>query len=126
MERITAYQGVKFTVAFARLKSGESPGAEFFDELTLADKARLMHLFRLIADHGAIANPEKFGNLGGGLYEFKSYRIRMPFAYARERGLILATHGFYKQRQRAPKEEIERVWRIFQEDQEQGNLRLVD
>jgi phage-related protein len=49
----------------------------------------------------------------------------MPFAYARERGLILATHGFLKKKSKAPKAEIERAWRILKEDQERFGLRLV-
>jgi len=34
-------------------------------------------------------------------------------------GLILITHGFCKKSKKAPKEEIERAWKIFNEDQEQ-------
>jgi phage-related protein len=119
MERVTAYRGLMFTIAFARLKDGRSPGAEFYDALPVGEKAKLNNVFRTIADHGRIANPEKFGTLDKGLYEFKSFQIRMPFAYARERGLILITHGFFKKRDRAPKEEIERAWGILREDQEQ-------
>lgn len=120
MDRITAYKGVKFAIAYARLESGQSPGFEFFSALSIEDKAKLMNLFRLIADHGAISNKEKFGDLGDGLYEFKSFQIRMPFAYAKERGLVLITHGFLKKKDTAPKEEIKRAWRIFNEDQERA------
>ena len=84
-----------------------------------------MNLFRLAADHGSFHNEEKFGDLGGGLFEFKSFHVRMPFAYAKERGLILITHGFYKKRDKAPKEEIERAWRIFREDQEGTKLGVI-
>jgi len=72
------------------------------------------------------ANKEKLGVLDPGLYEFKSFQIRMPFAYAKgERRLVLVTHGFYKKRNKAPKEEIERAWRIFREDQQQVHLRSM-
>jgi len=125
MERATAYKGQVFTIAFARLKSGQSPGAEFFDALSIEDKAKLDNLFRLLAGHGRISNTEKLGILDTGLFEFKSFQIRMPFAYAHERALVLITHGFYKKKNRAPKEEIERAWRIFKEDQEQSRLPLV-
>ncbi|MGD0013175.1 MAG: type II toxin-antitoxin system RelE/ParE family toxin [Bryobacteraceae bacterium] len=118
MERVTAYRGQVFTIAFARLKSGQSPGAEFYDALSLEDKAKLDNLFRLLADHGRIANDEKSGVLDKGLFEFKSFQIRMPYAYASERGLILITHGFYKKKDKAPKEEIGRARRILKEDQE--------
>jgi len=125
MNRIEAFRGRKFTIAYARDKSGESPGATFFESLSLADKAKLMNLFRLAADHGSFHNDQKFGDLGEGLFEFKSHQIRMPFAYAKERGLILITHGFHKKRVKAPKEEIERGRRIFREDQARTGLRLI-
>lgn len=119
MERETAYRGRKFTIAFARLSNGQSPGAGFFDALPIRDKAKLMSLFRLFGDHGRISNREKFGALDTGLFEFKSFQIRMPFAYAKgERRLVLITHGFYKKKNKAPKDEIERAWRILREDQE--------
>ena len=126
MARKVAYQGAVFAIAFAREKSGDCPAYEFFDGLAQLDKAKLMALFRIAGDHGKFFNPEKFGDLGGGLFEFKSFHIRMPFAYAKnERRLILITHGFIKKKAKAPKEEIARAWRIYEEDQEQTKLAIV-
>src|ERR1035437_6805078 len=99
MARKVAYQGSLFAIAFARETSGACPACEFFDGLSLLDKAKLMALFQIAGDHGKLHNPEKFGGLGDGLYEFKSFQIRMPFAYAKnERGLILIKHGFIKKK----------------------------
>lgn len=121
-----AYRGEKFVIVFAREKSGSCPAGEFFDGLSLLDKAKLMALFRIAADHGSFSNPEKFGVLGEGLYEFKSFEIRMPFAYAnKERAVIVVTHGFRKKRAKTPEEEIARARRIFNEDQGSSGLRVV-
>ena len=126
MERIAAHRGKEFTIAFARLKNGLSPGADFFDALPLDDKAKLENLFRLLGDHGRIFNKEKLGRLDAGLFEFKSFQIRMPFAYdTQERHLVLITHGFHKKRPKTPNAEIERAWSIFREDQEQTSLRSI-
>jgi phage-related protein len=126
MERKVAYEGTVFAIAFAREKSGVFPGCEFFDALPQIEKAKLMALFRIAGDHGKFFNPEKFGDLGGGLFEFKSFQLRMPFAYAKsERGLILITHGFIKKKAKTPKEEIARAWRIYEEDQAQTGLTIV-
>ena len=126
MAREIAYQGAVFAIAFARERSGACPACEFFDGLAQLDKAKLMALFRIAGDHGKFFNPEKFGDLGGGLFEFKSFHIRMPFAYAKnERGLILITHGFIKKKVKAPKEEIARAWRIYEEDQAKTRLTIV-
>ena len=115
-----------FTVAFATEKSGACPAGKFFDALDLLDKAKLMALFRIAGDRGRFHNPEKFGDLGGGLFEFKSFQIRMPFAYPKnERGVIVVTHGFLKKKPRTPKEEIARAWRIYEEDGAQAKLAIV-
>ena len=126
MARRVAYLGEKFEIAFAREKSGSCPACEFFEGLSLPDKAKLMALFKILGDHGKFHNPEKFGDLGDGLYEFKSFQIRMPFAYVKkERGLVLVTHGFIKKKNKTPKEEITRAWRIYNEDQAQTKLAIV-
>jgi len=126
MARRVAYRGAVFAIAFAREKSGACAACEFFDRLSSLDKAKMMALFQIAGDHGKFYNPEKFGDLGEGLYEFKSFQIRMPFAYAKnERGLILVTHGFIKKKDKTPKEEIARAWRIYEEDQAQTKLAIV-
>lgn len=127
-ERTTVHCGKNFRIAFARERSGESPGEKFFDGLSHLEKAQLAQLFRILGDSnpGAPKNPEKFGVLDDGLYEFKSFQIRMPFAYAKgERGLVLITHGFKKKRDKAPPEQIARAKRILQEDAEASNVLLI-
>lgn len=85
-----------------------------------------MALFQIAGDHGNFYNHEKFGDLGGGLFEFKSFQVRMPFAYAKnKRGVIVITHGFIKKKDKTPKEEIERAWRIYKDDQAQTQLTVV-
>lgn len=126
MDRVVAYRGERFAIAFARERSGGRPACQFFDALSLPDRAKMMALFQIAADHGEFFNPEKFGDLGGGLYEFKSFQIRMPFAYAvSERRLILVTHGFIKKKHKTPKEEIARARRIYDEDQRRTRLSVV-
>ncbi|MCL4784816.1 MAG: type II toxin-antitoxin system RelE/ParE family toxin [Bryobacterales bacterium] len=121
MDRIVAYEGQRLTIAYARDENGCAPGAEFFDGLSVSDQAKLHALFVLLADKQATSNREKFGDLGDGLYEFKSFQIRMPFAYARqERGVVLITHGFHKKKNKTPQAEIERARRILREDSAWG------
>lgn len=125
MTRNVAYAGKKFTIAFAREKNGTYPAEEFVDALPAADQAKLANAFTLAGDHGDFSNPEKFGDLKNGMYEFKIKQIRLPFSYSeKESRTIVVTHGFVKKKDKAPKEEIERAWRIFREDQD-GRLTLV-
>lgn len=118
MGRPIAYRGRMFTIAYAVERSGRSPGQEFFDGLSLQDRAKLMRLFALLADQGKITNPEKFGDLGEGFREFKSFQIRMPCRFVAG-GMVLVTHGFVKKKAKTPKAEIDRAKRIFHEDSEQ-------
>jgi phage-related protein len=116
-ERRGIYPGKVFRIAFARDSDGSYPAEEFFDQLPKADQAKLVNLFRILGDHGKHSNPEKFGDLEDGLYEFKSFQIRMPYASAQyEKRLILITHGFRKKRDKTPPSEIERARRILAED----------
>ena len=118
MGRPIAYRGRRFTIAYAVERNGRSPGQAFFDKLSLQDRAKLMRLFALLGDEGKITNPEKFGDLGEGFREFKSFQIRMPCRFIAG-GIVLVTHGFVKKKDKTPKEEINRAKRIFQEDSEQ-------
>jgi phage-related protein len=125
-ERRIARRGRLFTIAYAHDREGNCPGEQFFNQLSMADKAKLMKLFEILGDLGKYSNGEKFGDLGGGLYEFKSHQIRMPFAYSpHEKGLVLITHGFFKKRDKAPPAEIERARRILAEDENATGLRIV-
>jgi phage-related protein len=127
MARKVIYAGRRFQIAFARDAAGRFPGEEFFDSLDKASQAKVMALFQIAGDLGSFQNPEKFGDLGGGLFEFKSFQIRMPFGYAAkpERGVIVISHGFYKKKDKTPKEEIERARRILDEDRAQPTLGIV-
>lgn len=118
-DRPVIYCGSKFKIVFARDSTGSCPAQVFFDACSSQDKARLMHLFRILSETelGAPKNPEKFGVPDNGLFEFKSFQIRMPFSYARrEKGLVLISHGFVKKRDKTSPAEIERAKRILAED----------
>ncbi len=122
-ERRLAYSGRMSRIAFARNREGACPAEEFFDLLPKSDQAKLDNLFRILGDLGKHTNKEKFGDLENGLYEFKSFQIRMPFAYAKNKsGLVLISHGFIKKSPKTPKAEIKRAWTIIEEDAEASKV----
>lgn len=125
-ERRVIYPGMRFRIAFARDYDGSYPAEEFFDQLPKADQAKLVSLFRILGDHGKYSNPQKFGDLEDGLYEFKSFQIRMPYAYAQyEKGLLLITHGFWKKKDKTPHSQIERARKILAEDAASAKILLI-
>jgi hypothetical protein len=74
------------------------------DSSRLADTHANRHFYVAHpADHGKFHNPEKFGDLENGLYEFKSFQI--------EEG-------------QNSKEEITRAWRIYHEDQARNSMKF--
>ena len=127
VERRLAYDGKLFRIAFAHDREGGSPAEEFFDQLPIADKVKLDQRFRILGDLGKHSNPEMFGDLGDGLFEFKSFQIRMPYAYAKsERGLVLITHGFRKKKDKTPPGEIARAKKILSEDAEASKVCVIN
>src|SRR5260370_1934487 len=114
MVRPIAYRGPVFTICYAVSRKGDSPGEKFFETLTMAEKAKSLGLFKRMGDAGSIVNDEKFGDLGKGLKEFKSFQIRMPCVI--RSGQVIISHGFIKKKQKTPPEEIDRAWRILDED----------
>lgn len=127
-ERTIVHRGRMLKVAFARNRLGASPAEEFFDGLSVIEKSQLLKLFEILCNdsHGEPRNPKKFGVLDDGLYEFKSFQIRMPFAYSHgERGLVLITHGFRKKKDKTPPSEIAKAKRILQEDAEISKVCVI-
>lgn len=104
------------TIEAAVCLDGFSPAQQFLDQLGEADQQKLAALFAWMAEHAVIRNEEKFKKLGGAIWEFKSFQIRIP-CFQDGRAWVL-THGFIKKQQKAPRREIERAERIMQEDQQ--------
>ena len=115
MERVFAYAGSQFVVAYAICSDGGMPGLDFYNGLSPSDKAKVTALFQRLGEHGRIESREKFRKIDDELWEFKSFQIRMPCAYRPGR-LVLVTHGFIKKRDATPPTEIQKAKRILQED----------
>lgn len=56
--------GPKFTVVWAVNASGEMPARDFFLSQSDGDRAKLLALFKRLADFGLINDREKFKKLG--------------------------------------------------------------
>ncbi len=67
-----------------------------------------MALLNFSAAKGPPDNKEKYNSLGDGLYEFKSWGLRLICFYD-EGSLIICTHGYFKQSQGMPKKEKTRA-----------------
>jgi hypothetical protein len=68
-------EGTAFTIVWATSAAGVA-AQRFFSALGESDRVKAAALFALLANAGRIRNEEKFKNLGGGLWEFKSFQLR--------------------------------------------------
>ena len=78
---------------------GQMPARELYLNLPDEDKAKVLLLFKRLADFGRISNTEKFkqlgekaGSKGRGIWEFKSFQIRFLGDFRPGHRFILA-HG---------------------------------
>ncbi len=72
------------------------------------DQHKIASRIATMAEMGPEPKPERYGDLGDGIYEMKIDQHRIPFFYA-GKGIIVLTHGFFKTTQKAPAREIRRA-----------------
>lgn len=87
------------------------PALKFFEEARKAFPASWADLLAVLdetARNGPPANTQKFNFLSDGLYELKSWKLRL-ICFFDDDSLIVCTHGFFKHQQQAPRVEIERA-----------------
>lgn len=94
--------------------SGRMPARDFFLAQSDSDRAKLLALFKRLADFGVISNREKFKKLDGELWEFKSFQLRILGTF-RPSGIFLLAHGVRKKKDEHSKSDLETARRILKE-----------
>ena len=108
------YRGRKHSI-HGLVVNGKCRIKDFVEGLEESDKKKVSALLKRSADFGLPKNPEKFKSLkGSGIYEFKSYQVRILCFFDREKVIIL-THGFIKKRDKTPKREITKAEKLLKE-----------
>lgn len=106
------------TVEWAVDAAGKAPGRDFFSGLQSSDAAKMQALFNRLAEHGKIANNQKFKKLGDmqgtALWEFKSFQLRFLGAFA-PGGRFLLADGLRKKKDAHSRGHLERAARILNE-----------
>lgn len=101
-------EGPRFTVYAFAYANRQCKVESFFasEDLSEREVAKLQALYKRVAQQGIIHDPRKCRSLEDGLFEFKtSGGARLVCFYDAQR-LIIATHGFWKQSQKTPRQEI--------------------
>jgi phage-related protein len=78
---------------------------KFIEKLPKTDYNKVNKLLKDTTERGLLKNTEKFKKLETGIYEFKSYQIRI-FCFLDNGRIIILTNGFIKKSQKTPSKEI--------------------
>lgn len=110
MPRPPEFEGTHYTIHALTLADGSCPAGEFLDSLTAADRRKLDVLFEMLGNHGKISNPEKFKKIEGtdGIFEFKSFQIRLLCFFA-SNGRVMLAFGVRKKKDKHKREDINRA-----------------
>jgi hypothetical protein len=101
------------TIEYAIRANGSMPAKEFIEGLSVPDQAKILVLFRRMAEKGDVPNREQFKLVEGKIFEFKKQQIRV-FCFRKENRWQL-TNGYKKKRDKLDRSEIDRAQRIMQE-----------
>lgn len=102
------YEGEKFSLEWYFTPNGRSQAKEYYDGLTLEDRARAMALFKRMADIGQIFDKSKFTKETDKLYAFKPQPHRF-FCFFVMGKKIFVVSAYQKQGQKAPTRETKRA-----------------
>ena len=101
------------TIEYAIRANGSMPAKEFIEGLSEPDQAKILVLFRRMAEKGNVPNREQFKLVEGKIFEFKKQQIRVFCFRKGDRWLL--TNGYKKKRDKLDRSEIDRAQRIMQE-----------
>ena len=97
----TAYDGEVFTIEWFFDINGNSQPLEYFKELSLSQKRKLLLLFKRMGDAGKILDKTKFRNENDGIYAFKPQPDRFLSFFTSDKKIIV-TEGFLKKSDKLP------------------------
>lgn len=104
------FRGRAATIVSIELADGTNPTAEFLDALEPGDRTKIDTLFERMGTEGRILNREKFKKVEGsdGIFEFKSFQIRILCFWGKGRVLYLL-YGLSKKSDKLKEAEVKRA-----------------
>ena len=110
MPRPPEYEGSSFRIECLVRPDRSCPAGDFIDGLESSDRKKFDVLFEMMGEHGHIRNKEKFKKVEGsdGIFEFKSYQLRLLCFFAPGRRVILLD-GVRKKRDKLNRADVARA-----------------
>lgn len=103
-----AYEGEQFTVEWYYSPKGESQALEYYEDLDVSDRVKVLRMFKMMGDIGRIRDQTKFRNEGDKIYAFKPQPHRF-LSFFVEGKKIIVTNAFWKKQDKLPHEEKNRA-----------------
>jgi hypothetical protein len=110
LSRPPEFEGAFFSIQALTRPDGSCPAGDFLDSLSGADRQKLDVLFEYLGNHGRLSNREKFKKVenSAGIWEFKSFQIRVLCFFAPGKRVMLAA-GAIKKKDKLTRSDIERA-----------------
>ena len=106
-----AFEGEKFLIEWYFDSKGNSIALDYFESLNEDEQIKLLNLFELMGNIGAIKNETKFRNEGEKIYAFKPQPHRfLCFFFTGQK--IIVTNAFHKKTDKLPIKEKDRALKI--------------
>ncbi len=116
LREFIAFSGQEFLVEWYFDSKGDSESLEYFESLDEDEQVKLLTLFKLIGNTGAIKNKTKFRSEGDKIYAFKPKPHRfLCFFFSGKK--IIVTNAFHKKTDKLPPQEKDRALK-YKEDYE--------
>lgn len=124
-EDLVAARGHALTVIWATDQRGRAPAKEFYDGLATEDQAKVLALFRRLAEVGRIRSRENFKRLGkkakkkgSELWEIKKFQVRLLGDFRPGKVFVVA-HGVLKKRDDHSSVDIDKAVRVLDDHDRQ-------
>lgn len=108
-----AYRGQAFQIEWYYSPTGECQAFEYYQELDIGARVKVLKLFRMMGDTGKIRDESKFRNEGHKVYAFKPQPHRF-LSFFVEGKKIVVTNAFWKKQDKLPKGEKERALKCME------------
>lgn len=102
---------------------------DFVDALLGDEGEKVGALLERVSEHGIPKQKEKSGVIADGLFELKSYQVRIGFMYGNRRRTIFLIHAFKKKTNRWPNHErttAQTVQSQVSQAIKEGNVQYVE
>lgn len=112
-KQYVAYKGEAFQIEWYYDSRGNSQAMDYYAELDVEDRIKVMKLFKMMGDVGRIGDITKFRSEGDKVYAFKPQPHRFLSFFVQGKKIIV-TNAFWKKQDKLPEGEKNRALKFME------------